>query len=153
MNANPSHQIKLPKAVSKPNTVLSKDEMERLVSKPAAFSFKGLRDRAMLLLLYDTKISISDLVRLRISSIDFERSILVCDKEGHKCEYSLNPNTKEAIDVYVRYRNMENDDWLFPNRYGNPMSRQGFWKTIKNYAKEIGIEKEITLFSIKQGEI
>lgn len=153
MDANPSNQIKLPKAASKPNAVLSREEMKRLVNKPVVFSFKGLRDRAMLLLLYDTKISISELVRLKVGSIDFEHSILVFSKEGQKCEYQLNDSTKEALDIYVRYREMGDGDWLFPNRYGNPMSRQGFWKTIKNYAKEVGIEKEITLFSIKQGEI
>lgn len=150
---NPSSHIKLPKATSKPNAVLSKEEMKVLLTPPVVFSFKGLRDRAMLLLLYETKISISELVKLKAKSIDFERSILICGKDGRQKEYVLNDETREALAVYVNYKRFSKDDWLFPNRYGQPMSRQGFWKIIKNYAKEVGIDKDITLFSIKQGEI
>lgn len=150
---NPSNHIKLPKASGKPNAVLTREEMRNLLTPPVVFSFKGLRDRAMLLLLYETKISISELVKLKAESIDFERSILICGKDGRKKEFVLNNETKEALAVYVDYKKFAKDDWLFPNRYGKPMSRQGFWKTIKNYAKAIGIDKDITLFSIKQGEI
>lgn len=153
METNPTNLIKLPKAKSKPNTVLTKEEMKALLAPSVVFSFKGLRDRAMLLLLYDTKISISELVRLKVKAIDFEHSKLICLKDNFKREYLINADVKEALEVYIRYKKLSGEDWLFPNRYGDPMSRQGFWKAIKNYAKEVGIEKDITLFSIKQGEI
>lgn len=153
MENNPGIMIKLPKPEGRPNTVLNKTEMEHLLNPPVVFSFKGLRDRAMLLLLYNTKISISELVKLKVFAIDFEEQKLICWKGRQKREYPMNDDTKEALQTYIEYRRMDSDDWLFPNRYGNPMSRQGFWKTIKNYAKEIGIEKEITLYSIKQGEL
>lgn len=150
---NPSNHIKLPKATGKKNDVLTREEMKTLLTHPVVFSFKGLRDRAMLLLLYETKMSISELVKLKAETIDFERSILICGKDGRKKEFVLNNETKESLAVYVNYKKFAKDDWLFPNRYGKPMSRQGFWKTIKNYAKEVGIDKDITLFAIKQGEI
>lgn len=153
MDTNPAIGIKLPKAEGTPNLVLNKAEMEKLLNPPVVFSFKGLRDRAMLLLLYNTKISISELVKLKVSAIDFDNNCLNCFDSRHGKTYPLNEDTKEALMTYVDYRKLGVDDWLFPNRYGNPMSRQGFWKTIKNYAKEIGIEKDITLYSIKQGEL
>ena len=150
---NPVVGIKLPKAVGNPNPVLNKNEMETLLNPPVVFSFKGLRDRAMLLLLYNTKISISELVKLKVSTIDFKNNCLIYQDNKHKGEYPLNADTMEALETYITYRKLEPQDWLFPNRYGNPMSRQGFWKTIKNYASEIGIDKDITLYSIKQGEL
>jgi len=150
---NPAIGIKLPKADGSPNLVLNKMEMEKLLNPPVVFSFKGLRDRAMLLLLYNTKISITDLVKLKVNAVDFEKECLVCFNGKYQKEYPMNYDTKEALETYIQYRKLEPEDWLFPNRYGNPMSRQGFWKTIKNYAKEVGIEKDITLYSIKQGEL
>jgi len=153
MDRNPVIGIKPPKAEGVPNPILTKTEMEKLLTPPVVFSFKGLRDRAMLLLLYNTKISISELVKLKVAAIDFERNCLTCLTNKHRKIYAMNEDTKEALETYIEYRKLESKDWLFPNRYGNPMSRQGFWKTIKNYAKEIGIEKEITLYSIKQGEL
>ena len=153
LDVNPAIGMILPKASGIPNPVLNKEEMERLLNPPVVFSFKGLRDRAMLLLLYNTKISISDLVKLKVSTVDFERECLICLNSKHQKAYPMNTETKEALETYIKYRKLQPEDWLFPNRYGNPMSRQGFWKTIKNYAKEIGIEKEITLYSIKQGEL
>ncbi len=153
MNVNPAVTIKLPKAEGSPNPVLNKTEMERLLNPPVVFSFKGLRDRAMVLVLYSTKISISDLVKLKVSAVDFEKNKLFVRQGNQNREYAMNPDTREALETYIQYRKALAQDWLFPNRYGNPMSRQGFWKTIKNYAKEIGIEKEITLYSIKQGEL
>jgi integrase/recombinase XerD len=117
------------------------------------FSFKGLRDRAMLLILYYTKISISELVKLKVEAVDFENNKLICVSGVKYREYSMNPDTKEALETYINYKKLQSNDWLFPNRYGNPMSRQGFWKIIKNYAENIGIEKDITLYSIKHGEL
>lgn len=153
MDVNPAVGIKLPKAEGNPNPVLNRNEMDKLLNPPVVFSFKGLRDRAMLLLLYNTKISISDLVKLKVSAVDFENSMLVCSGAKNRKTYPIHSDTKEALETYIQYRKLETNDWLFPNRYGNPMSRQGFWKTIKNYAKEVGIEKDITLYSIKQGEL
>jgi integrase/recombinase XerD len=150
---NPAIGIKLPKVEGTPNTILNKEEMEKLLNPPVVFSFKGLRDRAMLLLLYNTKISISELVKLKVSAIDFNKNCLISTNNKQKKVYSMSDDAKEALTTYIEYRRLSSDDWLFPNRYGTPMSRQGFWKTIKNYAKEIGIEKEITLYSIKQGEL
>lgn len=153
VKTNPAIGMKLPKVEGKPNPVLNKMEMEKLLNPPVVFSFKGLRDRAMLLLLYNTKISISELVRLKVSALDFDNKVLICQDNRHSREYPMNHDTQEALETYVKYRKLDSEDWLFPNRYGNPMSRQGFWKIIKNYAKEIGIEKDITLYSIKQGEL
>ena len=153
MDLNPAIGMKLPKAEGNPTPVLNKAEMERLLNPPVVFSFKGLRDRAMVLLLYNTKISISELVKLKVSAVDFEKGCLVCFVNKQVKTYPMNEDTKEALETYIEYRKLEPEDWLFPNRYGNPMSRQGFWKIIKNYAKESGIEKDITLYSIKQGEL
>ena len=153
LSENPAGMIELPKAFVKPNLKLTKKEMDTLLNPPVVFSFKGLRDRAMLLLLYNTKISISDMVRLKVSAIDFEQNRLVYEKDGQCKTCSFGPEVEEALSVYIEYKRLTKDEWLFPNRYGNPMSRQGFWKTIKTYASDLGIEKDITLYSIKQGEI
>lgn len=153
IDTNPSEWIQLPKGKSNPNTILSKEEMESLLKQPAGLSFKGLRDKAMLLLLYDTKISISELVNLKVEELDFSHDRIICRGQGNGKVYPFHKLTREALKEHIRYAELGQEDWLFPNRYGKPMSRQGFWKIVKNYAKEAGIEKEITLYSIKQGEI
>ena len=150
---NPSEWIQLPKVKSNPSTVLSRAEMEALLKQPVGLSFKGLRDRAMLLLLYDTKISISELVNLKVEELDFTQDRIVLNSGDNGRRYSFHNQTKEALEEHIHYAELTKEDWLFPNRYGKPMSRQGFWKIVKNYAKEAGIEKEITLYSIKQGEV
>ena len=150
---NPSEWIQLPKGKSKPNIVLSKEEMEALLKQPTGLSFKGLRDRAMLLLLYDTKISISELVNLKVEELDFSHDRIICKGQENGKVYPFHKQTREALKEHIKYAALSKEAWLFPNRYGKPMSRQGFWKIVKNYAKEAGIEKEITLYSIKQGEI
>lgn len=151
VESNPANEVHIPKAVTKPNVVLSKTEMKKLLEQPMVQSFKGLRDRAMLLVLYDTKISISRLVQLKIESVDMERQCLVCLEKGQ--EYVLKNVTKDVLQNYLQCKELKKSEWLFPNRYGKPMSRQGFWKIIKNYTQELGMEKDITLFSIKQGEV
>lgn len=153
IETNPSEWIQLPKVKSNPNIVLNKEEMEALLKQPAGMSFKGLRDRAMLLLLYDTKILISELVNLKVGELDFDHDRIVCKGEEKGRCYPFHLQTREALKEHIRYAELGVHDWLFPNRYGKPMSRQGFWKIVKNYAKEAGIEKEITLYSIKQGEV
>lgn len=155
MDYNPAETMKLPRPEGRPNAVLKKDEMEKLLKTPVVLSSKGLRDRAMLLLLYYTKISILDLVKLKVSAIDFSEQRLCCEHGNVKRSYLINDETREALHNYLDFREIEEgaDEWLFPNRYGDAMSRQGFWKAIKNYAKDVGIEKEITLYSIKQGEL
>lgn len=155
MDHNPAGTMKLPRPEGRPNAVLKKDEMEKLLKPPVVVTLKGLRDRAMLLLLYYTKISILELVKLKVSAIDFSEQRLCCEQGGVKRSYLLNDETSMALHAYLDFRQIEEgaDDWLFSNRYGEALSRQGFWKAIKNYAKEAGIEKEITLYSIKQGEL
>ncbi|MDO4555623.1 MAG: tyrosine-type recombinase/integrase [Lachnospiraceae bacterium] len=153
IKGNPSEWIHLPKAISNPNTVLCKEEMEALLKQPTGMSFKGLRDRAMLLLLYDTKISISELVNLKVNEIHFSQQEVRLQGQFQNRLYTFQQETKDALKDHIRYAELKEDDWLFPNRYGTPMSRQGFWKIVKNYAKEAGIKKEITLYSIKQGEV
>lgn len=150
---NPSEWIQLPKVQSNPNTVLTKGEMEALLQQSTGVSFKGLRDKAMLLLLYDTKISISELVNLKVENINFDHSRIDIVSGENGRNYPFHEKTHNALEEHIQYSSLKKTDWLFPNRYGNPMSRQGFWKTVKNYAKEANIEKEITLYSIKQGEV
>jgi integrase/recombinase XerD len=153
ISENPSEWARPPKGKSNPNTVLSKEEMAALLKQPTGMSFKGLRDRAMLLLLYDTKISILDLVHLKVGELDFQNDRIVCKNRDKGRMFPFHEETKKALKEHINYSELGEEDWLFPNRYGNPMSRQGFWKIVKNYAKESGIEKEISLYSIKQGEI
>lgn len=155
INHNPSEGIKLPKGEQKsnPNVILTRQEMESLVKQPAGLSFKELRDRAMLLLLYDTKISISELVNLKVKELDFQEKQVICKKGDNLKYYPFREQTSDVLKEHIQYNELEKEDWLFQNRYGKPMSRQGFWKSVKNYAKKAGIEKDISLYSIKQGEI
>ena len=126
--------------------------MAALLNQLAEFSLKGMRDRAMLITLYDTRIAISNMVNLKVQDVDFMHNRVNLSKKNEMDFYPFHDQTREILTNYIDSAGLTQNDWLFPNRYGNPMSRQGFWKIVKNYARKSGIPKDITLCSIKQGK-
>jgi tyrosine recombinase XerD subunit len=133
--------------------ILTSEEVDLLLSQPSCEDFKGCRDKAMLELLYATGIRVSELVSLNISDINLELGILYCRGEYKS---RIIPVYKDAIDAVMNYLVLLGNEYqldgnraLFVNHNGGRLSRQGFWKIIKQYAKQAGINKTITPHTLR----
>lgn len=147
--ADPSDRLKAPKIEKKMPTILTTEEVNRLLEQPGGISPKELRDKAMLELLYATGIRVSELISLKVENVNLAMEYLTCSYMNKERIIPFGSIAKEALGRYLeqgrpRFATEETGDWLFTNCSGQPMSRQGFWKLIKAYGKRAGIEAEIT---------
>jgi len=149
-----SENLKSPKIEKKVPTVMTVEETERLLMQPVADTPKGLRDRAMLELLYATGIRVTELVSLRVGDVDLKTSLLDCRDNDRERKIPFGGKAREAIVDYLsegreKLLNGEKSDILFTNCNGKPMSRQGFWKLLKSYGQKAGIERDITPHTLR----
>ena len=151
---DPSLNLKAPKIEKKLPEILTTDEVVRLLDQPKGDSPKEIRDKAMLELLYATGIRVTELMNLRISDVNMQMSYITCkdsNKErmipfGKEAKNALNKYLDSARDALVED---QTSDILFANCSGQQMSRQGFWKLIKYYAKKAGITADITPHTLR----
>lgn len=150
---NPALGLKLSHEKKRLPEILTSEEVDLLLSQPTCDDFKGSRDKAMLELLYATGIRVSELVSLNVSDINLELGILYCRGEYKS---RIIPVYKDAIAAVINYINLLDNEYqldgdrpLFVNHNGGRLSRQGFWKIIKQYAKQAGINKTITPHTLR----
>ncbi len=151
---DPSENLKAPKVEKKFPDILTVEEMDLLLKQPKGGSAKELRDRAMLELLYATGIRVSELIGLRLSDINFPYSYIRCIIHGRERIIPFGGKAQAALEEYVMSARKqllkgEDSELLFVNCSGKAMSRQGFWKLIKQYGIKAGIEKEITPHTLR----
>ena len=146
---DPSVGLKPPKVEKKTPEILTEQEAERLLMQPNIKTDKGLRDRAMLYLLYSTGIRVSELVHLKVADVNLEKGYITCSENGRTRVVPLFAETRSALEEYLesareRMLRGKESPYLFSNCSGSMMSRQGFWKVLKGYASDAGISKDIT---------
>ncbi|HUM82352.1 MAG TPA: site-specific tyrosine recombinase XerD [Lachnospiraceae bacterium] len=150
---NPADKLKPPKIDKKLPGILSVDEVDRLLAQPPADTNKGLRDRAMLELLYATGIRVSELIGLRLGDVNMQMGYINCIDRTKERIIPFGNAAKRALNSYIgkpRDSFLTSDsDMLFTNCSGKPMSRQGFWKVLKGYASDAGIEGDITPHTLR----
>lgn len=148
LKKNPAEAIKPPQIEKKRPAILTEAEVVRLLAQPAGNSPRERRDKAMLELLYATGIRVSELVHLKTADINLPVGFLTCRRKDREKSLPFGKTAKEALELYLteaRPRLLKEEaDWLFPNYAGGPLSRQGFWKIIKSYGVQAGIETDIT---------
>lgn len=153
---NPSIYMEAPKQEKKPPSILSVAATSTLLETPNSASASGKRDKAMLELIYATGIRVSELVSLNMEHINMQMGFIQCIGTGLR--ERIVPFGRLAADALTDYlqtgRNelltlRESESALFLNHLGTRLTRQGFWKTIKKYAKEAGIEEEITPHTLR----
>lgn len=149
-----SDTLKAPKIEKKMPEIMSMEEVVRLLEQPSGDSPKEIRDKAMLELLYATGIRVTELISLKISDVNLSMGFIIC-RDAHK--ERIIPFGNEAKNALIRYNGEvresmleeKDSDELFVNCSGKPMSRQGFWKLIKFYAKKAGITADITPHTLR----
>ncbi len=146
---NPAEGLETPKVERKIPQILSLSEVELLLQQPDTSDMKGIRDKAMLEVLYATGMRVTELITLNVADINMDMEYLSCRSGGKTRLIPLGSKSLEALEAYMskaRQTMVKNDDEkvLFVNCFGSPMTRQGFWKIIKLYASKAGIETDIT---------
>lgn len=155
LDKDPAANLESPKLEKKLPRVLSITEVEELLKQPSGFLPTGLRDKAMLELLYATGIRVSELISLNISDVNVDMGYIKCYGKGAKERIvPLGSIAAKCVQDYVgkgrsKLIRTYEEAALFVNHHGNRLTRQGFWKIIKKYAHEADINKEITPHTLR----
>ena len=150
----PTHKTEQVKKDKKLPEILSEKEIELLLMQPNVSDMKGLRDKAMIELLYATGIRVTELIELKVSDINLQMKVLHCKNAKNERYIPIYDEALHILSDYIfKVRPAlvfdNEEDTLFTNMNGSPMTRQGFWKIIKQYSKQAGILKDITPHTLR----
>ncbi len=145
---NPFVKLDVAKPEKKLPSILTSKEVDKLLNQPDTQTPKGMRDRAMLEILYATGLRVSELIELRINDVNLELGFVRSSFHEDERIIPIYPLAVKTVSAYIEnVRNIyaaENEDSLFVNFSGEKLTRQGFWKIIKQYQKLAGIKTSIT---------
>jgi len=150
LTADPTADVEAPKLDQSLPWYLSPEEVDQLLALPDVSTPIGLRDKAMLELLYATGMRVSELVQVGVADVDKEFGIIRCLGKSNK--ERLIPVGKSALRAMEAYlvagravlAGKRNPPWLFLNRRGTVLSRVGFWKILKAYGRRAGLANGLT---------
>jgi integrase/recombinase XerD len=149
LGENPLSRIEVARTWMRLPGTLSREEMESLLGQPAEATPAGIRDRAILELLYASGIRVSELTGLTLNRVNRQMGFLVTVGKGRK--ERIVPVGQSALQWLGRYIEQarpvflrkKTSSVLFLNRSGEAFSRQGLWKLIKKYARMAGLERKV----------
>jgi integrase/recombinase XerD len=155
LKKDPARMIDLPKSGLKLPDVLTVDEINSMLKTPDIASSKGLRDAAMLELLYAAGLRVSELIHVKIQDINLEVGFVRTMGKGSKERVvPIGSHARQKITDYLANARplllkQHASHYLFVAHAGKPMTRQAFWKLLKKYSVIAGIEKEVTPHSFR----
>jgi len=150
LTVDPAEDVHAPRAWPALPKFLSVEEVDRLMGQPDVSTPRGLRDRALIELLYATGMRVSELVSLRPADLNLRAGYLTCTGKGDK--QRIVPIGKEATKWVERYlrkgrpglAGKRASPWLFVNARGGRLSRVGFWKVLKAYGLKAGVPRGLS---------
>lgn len=150
----PVSDIKLEKQEKKLPQILTGEDVTLLLQQPKCDDPKGIRDKAMLELLYATGIRVSELIALTMADVNLESAFICCRNDRNLRVIPMYPAAVHALRAYINDVRPNliadaSEETLFVNLSGERMSRQGFWKIIKYYQMKAGIKTEITPHTLR----
>lgn len=149
--ANPADDLQAPRAWPALPKLLGVEEVERLITQPDTATPRGLRDRALIEVLYATGLRVSELIHLRASDLNLEAGYLSTTGKGNK--QRIVPIGDQAVEWLMKYiregrpalMGKRTSPWLFVNaRQGDSLSRVGFWKILKSYGQKAGLSRTLS---------
>ena len=147
---DPTEFLKQPRQWTTLPKYLNRDELDRLMAAPPAEKPTGLRDRAMLQLLYASGLRVSELCRLPVAAVEREMGVLRVTGKGNKQRMvPFGQAAGQALDPYLadaRMRLLKGraSRYLFVTARGGAMTRQSFWKLLRGYGVKAGITRTLT---------
>jgi integrase/recombinase XerD len=149
LRKNPAASFSAPKAWKSLPEFLTLEEVEKLLAQPAKGTRVGLRDRALLELMYATGIRVSEAVNLKTTDLHFEEGFLICQGKGNK--ERIIPVGQTALFYIREYLTRVRPQWvkketplLFLSSWGKGLTRQAVWKIIKKYCLQAGIRSKVS---------
>ena len=154
VESNVAERLTSPKVEKKELSILSIGEVEKLLDQPSLNDLKGQRDKAMLELLYATGIRVTELITLNISDVNLNAGHIKVKKKNKERIIPISNTALRYLKEYVEnvrplLIKTEDETSLFINANGQQMTRQGFWKILKQYKEEAKIDKELTPHTIR----
>lgn len=152
---DPTANLESPKLEKKLPQILAVNEVETLLNQPLGADPATMRDKAMLELLYATGIRVSELIQLDINHINVDMGYIRCFGKGSKERIvPVGSFARRCVDEYLhkgrtKIIKINTEQALFVNQHGRRLTRQGFWKIIKKYARRAGISKVITPHTLR----
>ncbi|MEE6724804.1 site-specific tyrosine recombinase XerD [Pediococcus acidilactici] len=155
IQTDPMTNIDPPKRAQHLPSVLTTEEVERLLKVPDTTKPLGIRDRAILEVMYATGLRVSELIALNLNELHLEMGLIETVGKGNK--QRIIPIGDVAIDWLERYINgprrallgSKRYNEIFLNQHGYPLTRQGVWKNLKAQVQKAGIEKNITPHTLR----
>jgi integrase/recombinase XerD len=150
LDRNPADDLRPPRAWPSLPKFLSLEEVDRLIAQPDVTTARGLRDRAMIELLYATGLRVTELVGVRAVDMHLDEQYLTCIGKGSK--ERIVPIGEQASEWITRYQATARRELLkgraaarlFVNTRGGPLSRVGFWKILKQYGGAAGLPRTVS---------
>jgi integrase/recombinase XerD len=155
INESPVPKLLFSAQTRKLPQTLSVDDVRKLLSQPDGAKMLGARDQAMLELLYASGLRVSELVTLKTQQVNFQGNYLTVKGKGAKVRaVPFGQWAREKLSSYLngvrpRLLKGKSSPYLFTNRSGQALSRQGFWKLIRRYALAAGIDKRVTPHTLR----
>lgn len=151
---DPTVNLESPKIERKPPKILSAEQVELLLEQPKCVDLKGYRDKAMLELVYATGIRVTELISLNIDDINLESGYIKCSNRTKQRVIPIGNLAVTALKDYIdKSREVllksDEDTALFVNMNGQRLTRQGFWKIIKQYKTQANIDVDITPHTLR----
>ena len=153
-NQDPMQHIDTPKKGQTLPKILSMDEVEKLIQTPDVTTPLGLRNRAILEVMYATGMRVSEVVNLKLSMLHLNLGLLKTIGKGDK--ERIIPLGSLAIEWLTRYLDTvrpllvkDEHGFVFVNNHGKQLTRQGIWKNLKQIVQAAGIEKDVTPHTLR----
>jgi integrase/recombinase XerD len=147
---NPTDNLESPRSMKPLPHVLTQAEMGALLQAPDTKTRQGSRDRAMIEILYASGLRVSELISLTIVQMNLNLNILTCMGKGKKERIvPVGAEAKSCVEEYLKHfrpalLKARKSNYLFITGRGSKMTRQGFWKMLRRYARQVGIKAYLT---------
>ena len=152
--SSPADDLRAPRAWATLPKFLDLEEVDRLLAQPDTATPRGLRDKALISVLYATGLRVTELISLKLSNLHLDEGYLTCVGKGDK--ERIVPVGQDATDWLRKYMSesrprlaASGSRWLFVNSRGTPLSRVGFWKLLKEYGIKAGITRAISPHALR----
>lgn len=156
VETDPTVHLEMPQMDKKLPNILSIEEVDALIQAPATNKANGLRDQAMLELLYASGMRVSECINLDVEDVHLTMGFVRCTGKGGKERIiPLGKSALKSCQTYLELGRMdllksgEKTDAMFINQRGKRLTRQGFWKLLKQHAQKAGIQKELTPHTLR----
>lgn len=154
IKTDPMEGIVSPKAQRKLPVTLTGEEVVKLLEAPDKTTIKGLRDSAMMELMYATGARVGEIVNLKMGDVSLKNEVVILETGGKSRFVPVGRTAIEALVVYLRdcrpkIINEKSGDALFLNFYGEALSRQGFWKVVKGYMEKCNLPLGVTAQTLR----